>query len=243
MNEETLTLYYYAELDEAERRAVEQALAGDPALARRYRELSRQLDTLGKVESHSAPSHVVARWHDVIDRAAAREAAAARQPRQSFHPGSFFWGSAVAASLAVGIAIGVYVTGGSIDPVDTPSVANLHDPVSERGNAFSRGLLVHFQESRNQLSGLSPEANGERSELIMSIIQQNRLFARMAKQNDAQDLARVLRALEPVLVKLAAEDVTADEAARLQSQLAFELNIVLTKLSRQVSDDTDAIDI
>ena len=76
----------------------------------------------------------------------------------------------------------------------------------------------------------------------MQIVQQNRLFARVAKQNDSQDLARVLRAFEPILVQLAAADISNDEAARLQSQLAFELNIVLTKLSRQVSEETGLLE-
>jgi hypothetical protein len=242
-NNETLTLYYYDELDPSDRREVEAALNSDLALARQYRELSQELDGLKDLESHSAPSHVVARWHNVIDRAAEREAVATQKQRGSFHFGSFFWGSAVAASLAVGIAIGVYLTGETIEPVNPGLVANQQPDIGAPGDAFSRGLLVHFQESRDQLGGLAPGANGERSELILSIIQQNRLFARMAKQNDSQDLARVLRALEPVLVRLAAEDVTAEDAARLQAQLAFELNIVLTKMSRQVSNNTDALDI
>jgi hypothetical protein len=246
MNEDTLTLYYYDELDEGERKAVAAALADDPELKRQYRELSRQLDGLGNVESHSAPSHVVARWHDVIDRAAQREAQAVPQ-RRSFHLGSFFWGSAVVASLAVGVALGDYFTGDRGDPIGPPIeqgyVGTQEAPATDSSGAFARGLLVHFQESRDSLGGLSPDSNGERADLILDIIQQNRLFARMAKQNESDDLARVLRAFEPVLMRLAAEDVTPDEAERLQAQLAFELNIVLTKLSRQVSDDTDAIDI
>lgn len=243
MNEHTLTLYYYDELDPAERRDVEAALNADLALARQYRELSQQLDGLKDAGYVSAPSHVVARWHDVIDRAAERDAVAAQKQRGGFHFGSFFWGSAVAASLAVGIAIGIYLTGEQIEPVDPGLVASRPPDVGASGDAFSRGLLVHFQESRDRLGGLPPDANGQRNELILSIIQQNRLFARMAKQNDSQDLARVLRALEPVLLRLAAKDVTPEDAARLQAQLAFELNIVLTKLSLQASDDTDALDI
>ena len=62
----------------------------------------------------------------------------------------------------------------------------------------------------------------------------------MAKDNESQDLARVLRAFEPVLLRLASEDVTPAEAERLLAKLQFELTIVLTKLSRQVSDKTQA---
>ena len=102
---------------------------------------------------------------------------------------------------------------------------------------------MHFEESRNQLVGLSPDANGDRSLLIMGIIQQNRLFELAATRSDSQDLARVLRAFEPILLRLAADDISPEDAAALQSQLAFELNIVLTKLSRNLSKETDSIDI
>ena len=53
---------------------------------------------------------------------------------------------------------------------------------------------------------------------------------------------RSAREFEPILIKLASEDISPEEAAKLQAQLAFELNIVLTKLSQQVSDNADAID-
>ena len=79
MNEETLTLYYYNDgLSDAERRDVESALAADPELARQYQALCRQLDGLADVEAQRAPAHLVERWHDIIDRAAEREAVAAR---------------------------------------------------------------------------------------------------------------------------------------------------------------------
>lgn len=245
MNDETLTLYYYDDgLTAAERQQVESALRSDTELAARYNKLCRQLDGLRDIDSPAAPSHLVARWHDVINRAAEREAIATPKPRSSFHLGSFFWGTAVTASLALGIAIGVYMTNGLVgdsDPGDTRAML-IEPAAAEVPIAFSRGLLVHFQESRDQLNDLSPDSNGERSLLIMNIIQQNRLFARIAKQNESQDLARVLRAFEPILVRLAADDISPEDAAALQSQLAFELNVVLTKLARQVSDETDSID-
>lgn len=246
MNDETLILYYYDDgLTADERREVESELASDPALARRYRELSRQLDGFGDVEAQAAPSHLVARWHDLIDRAAEREAVSASKPRRTFAIGSLFWGAAVTASLAVGIAIGVYLSGDAIDdPVPGGSFVDVTEsPAGDAPTAFSRGLLVHFQESRDRLSGLRADGNGERARLITEIIRQNRLFARMATDNESQDLARVLRAFEPILVRLAADDISPQEAARLQSQLAFELNIMLTKLTRHVSEETDAIDI
>ena len=72
----------------------------------------------------------------------------------------------------------------------------------------------------------------------MHIIDQNRLFERAAEQNDSQKLARVLRAFEPVLLQLAAEDLAPEDAEALRAQLAFELNVMLTKLSRDTSKET-----
>ena len=73
----------------------------------------------------------------------------------------------------------------------------------------------------------------------MQIINQNRLFERAAEQNNAADLARVLRAFEPILVQLAKEDLSDAEAQALRAKLAFELNVMLTKLSRDASNETD----
>ena len=75
----------------------------------------------------------------------------------------------------------------------------------------------------------------------MQIINQNRLFERAAEQNDADDLARVLRAFEPVLVRLAEEDLSDADAEALRAKLAFELNVMLTKLSRDASNETDTV--
>ena len=74
--------------------------------------------------------------------------------------------------------------------------------------------------------------------LILHIVDQNRLFEQAAVNNDSQDLARVLRAFEPILLQLAADDVTPQRAEYLRAQLAFELNVMLTKLARDASDQT-----
>jgi len=246
MKDELLTLYYYDDgLTLDERGEIERAMKSDAELRERYDTLCRVLDGLNKTDTAPAPTHLVAQWHDTIDRAAEHEAAAASGPPRLFHLGSFFWGTAVAASLAVAVAIGVLLSGEQIEGPDPDDgyVDVTNGTGREEPAAFSRGLLVHFQQSRDQLIDLSPDSNGARADLIMTIIQQNRLFERMAKQNDARDLARVLRAFEPILLRLSSEDISAEDAAALQAQLAFELNIVLTKLARRASDDTQSIDI
>jgi len=137
----------------------------------------------------------------------------------------------------------VYMTAEQGPGAATVPVLAVADPVASAGSgAFSRGLLLHFQDSRRQLAALSTTENGERSELILELVAQNRLFERAAEQSDAQDLARVLRAFEPVLLRLIEDDLPATEMAALRSQLGFELNIMLTKLAVELSDKADTIE-
>jgi hypothetical protein len=77
--------------------------------------------------------------------------------------------------------------------------------------------------------------------MIMRMVQDNRLFEAAAERNGAGDLARVLRAFEPILMRLAANDIAPAEARALEAQLTFELNVMLTKLGRNVSDKPDTI--
>ena len=97
-------------------------------------------------------------------------------------------------------------------------------------------MQVYFRDSSLELQGLPDAGNGERTELVLQLIAQNRAFARLAVENEAPDLARVLRAFEPILTRLAAEDITAEESEALRAQLAFELNVMLTKLTREASE-------
>jgi hypothetical protein len=200
-----------------------------------------QLQQIEAATRREPPPHMVTRWHDAIDSAAEREAITKRPKAQPFSISSFFWGAAITAAVAFGVAIGVFI--GDDKTVMSDTYANVEAaPRAQPASAFSRGLQVHFQQSKQDLTRLDDTVNGERAELVMNIVQQNRLFARMATQNDSEDLARVLRAFEPILLRLSSEDITPEEAARLRSQLAFELDIVLTKLSQRVSDKTDTIE-
>jgi DNA-binding GntR family transcriptional regulator len=64
------------------------------------------------------------------------------------------------------------------------------------------------------------------------------LYESAAERNDAPQIARVLRAFEPILLRLAADNIAPEDAAALRDQLAFELNVMLTKLARDASDET-----
>ncbi|HZW59853.1 MAG TPA: hypothetical protein VFE85_06125 [Woeseiaceae bacterium] len=246
MNDELLTLYYYRDgLTEAERRDVAAALESDAALRAAYEQLCRDLAQLGTPQEVAVKADVVARWHDSIERAARLERQRLPSRGRLLHVPSFAWGTVLAAVLIAGIGIGFYVAGTRVPVLDGASVATGADstlPASRTSSlAFVRGLKVHLSKSRRELAGLPDDAAAERAALIAQMIEQNRLFERAAAQNGSRDLARVLRAFEPILERLAADDVTPREAEVLQAQLAFELNVMLTKLGRGESEQAGPI--
>ncbi|MCH8868038.1 MAG: hypothetical protein IID58_14475 [Proteobacteria bacterium] len=240
MNDDTLILYYYNDgLGDRERRAVETALKDDVNLAAHYAELRQQLQLWSQPESHTVPTDMVQRWHDSIDRTAQSEFRHHQKPRNYFSLLSFAWGSAITAALAVGIGIGVYFSGGaSTAPIvgaDIPYVRTTADAAVP--GAFSRGLQVHLRDTQRNIAAMPVATVADRTLLIMQIIQQNRIFERAADQHNSQGLARVLRAFEPILFRLAANDIAPEDAEALRRQLAFELKVMLTKLERDTSND------
>jgi len=235
MNDDTLLLYYYNDgLSSRERRQVDAAINTDPVIAVRYEALCQQLNAMDDPEPHAVPSHTVQRWHDSIDRAAQQSLVSQRQPSGSFNLFSFAWGAAFAATLAIGISIGVYF---SAAPLTAPTVIaeNLAPP-----GAFTRGVSTYLRDTHQELATLPATTSADRTKLVLQIIEQNRLFERAAEQNNSQSLARVLRAFEPILLRLAADDIAPEDAEALRAQLAFELNVMLTKIARDSSNNSQS---
>lgn len=189
-----------------------------------------------RADLHSPPPATVQRWHDALDAAAADEKVVARPQRSNLHPASFFMGMAIAATLALGIAIGIFIGGDDEKVVMPVQMAGIDTPAGGVPVALSRGLQVHFRDSREQIMSL-PDTE-DRTMLVLRIIEQNRMFESAAANSDAPKLARVLRAFEPILLQLAANDLAPADAEALRAQLAFELNVMLTKLSAESSDDS-----
>ena len=244
MHDEKLILYYYEDgLSDRERREVAAALEDDAALAARYEALRRDLGQLGAVGAKAAPAHAVQRWHDSIDRAARLQAGKARRPGATFSITSFVLGAAVTAALAIGIGIGAYFSANeSTAPVmGIQAAGNRGYPAETVPSAFARGLQAYLRDSRRDLSSLPLYPAEDRAMLVRGIIEQNRLLERTAEHRNSPALARVLRAFEPILVRLADEDLAPQELEALRAQLAFELNAMLTKLQVEASVVPDTI--
>lgn len=191
-------------------------------------------------DTHKPPAHLVQQWHGAIDEAAALERGRNKQATQRSAPTQMFWGVAVTAALALGVAIGMLVS--TQETATTPIQATVINSIDDSQQAtvipaaFTRGLAVHLRDSRQQINNL--DDNADRTLLVLQLIEQNRMFETAADKNNAPQLARVLRAFEPILLKLAAGDITAEDEATLRAQLSFELNVMLTKLARESSDET-----
>ena len=240
MNDDILTLYFYDDgLSAEERQDVARALQSDAELAERYRRLCDELSALEAPTNEALPPDLAARFHDTIDRAANLERGRAHSSQPRMHYWSFFWGAAVTAALAVGIGIGVWFGGDSTPDVGQPT--EIMAATTAPSDPFVRSLQVHFRDSRAELTDIADISAADRMILVAGLIEQNRLYARAAEQNDADNLARVLRAFEPILVQLAAEDIAPTDAEALRAQLAFELDVMLTKLERETSDESDSI--
>lgn len=241
MNDDTLILYYYNDgLTRHERRQVESAIKSDAAIAARYEAICRQLGSIGEQELPAVPSQTLQRWHDSIDQAAQRERISQRKPARQITFSPFAWGTAVAAALVIGVGIGSYLaTGGSTTSTPAIGITSV-DPGAATAvpAAFTRGVTVYLRDTQRELAALPLATTAEHSMLILQIVEQNRLFERAAEQNNSQSLARVLRAFEPILLRLAADDIAPQDAEALRAQLAFELKVMLTKLSRETSNET-----
>ncbi len=242
INDETLLLYFYDDgLTSEERRRIESEIASNEVLAARYAALREQLEDLRETDPTPVPEHLLHRWHASIDEAARTEAAKQERSKPSFHFMSFAWGGAVAAALAV--AVGLYVTRDGEVPTTTvaPMATTVAPTAATVPAAFTRGLQVHLRDSQDELARLPVSATADRTGLLLAIVEQNRAFERSADANNAPDVARLLRAFEPILMRLASDDIAPEDAEALRAQLTFELNVMLTKLNRKPSDDEKTI--
>ena len=196
---------------------------------------------LAKREVEALPDDMLQRFHDAIDSAAKIERGRNRDKSGSLHFMSFFWGAAVTAALALGVGIGVWIAG---DQGSTTTTLTAGDPQNGPGVeavpvAFQRSIQNYLRQSEREISVLPIDAEADRVLLIARIIEQNRWFEKAAAQNNSDDLARVLRAFEPILVRLAADDITPEEAEALRAKLSFELNVMLTKLAYETSEEQE----
>ncbi len=240
ISDNDLLLYYYRDgLDDVERERIATALSEQPELAARLHRLVARLDAASITPDVPVPEHVQQRWQAALDKAAAGSAVASEKSRRREHP-KFRWSFVAAAAAGVLLIVSLTLNlQSSLDGiVDSGSPAKIVSTTTDGASAYQRGLRVHLASTEVQLSNLDNASGEERARLIQTIIAQNRLYAIAAERADEPQLARVLRAFNPVLERLAVDrsDETSDEVA----QLTFEMNVMQARLAAARSNKSDA---
>lgn len=228
-DDDTLILYYYGDgLDAAERARIDAALRDDPALALRYLELTAMLARLRLAPEVEPPPAAVHRWQTSVARAARLETAAS-PPASRWRLRLAFAGAALAAAvLAIGLIARL-----PIEPPSAPPPFAAQPAPTERAGAatpLQRGVQAHLQETGQLIDRLA--GNGERhGAALADAIERNRAYQRSAERHDAERLARLLRAFEPALERLADADTDRPTFEAERERLAFELGVAESGLA------------
>lgn len=227
VNEETLILFYYGELETREADAVRRQLADDPALAARFEALSAALQAIPEPRAPERDDNYGRRvW--------ARVDAALDEPPAS---GGFVWPSwlrlrAAGGVLAAGLVAVVAFQLGRHSPPPLPET-KVVVPVAEvgGGNHQARLLeasLVNHLDSAHRL--LTEVSNSNVAEVDLEaekdwakvLLVANRLYRFAAEQAGQHRIAQLLGDMEPVLIELAngAGQVTPNEYRVLRQSIS-----------------------
>jgi hypothetical protein len=222
ISNDDLLLYHYRELDAADRARIGAAISADAELARRLHALVARLDAAAALPEVPVPAHIQQRFRDALDGAA--RGARSRPATRSFFAQPRWQMAAAAAALAL---IGYQALRPTPNAVIENTVAT-HQASGQPGSAYENGLKFHLASTERQLADLGNATPDERARLIDVIIGQNRLYALAAERAGEPQLARVLRAFNPIL-----EDVAqgrSESTAADLSQLSFELRVMQARL-------------
>lgn len=232
ITDDDLLLYYYRELDAAERARIGAALGAQPELAQRLHRLVARLDAVAAQPEVPVPPEFQQRWQAALEGAALQHAAPAR--RRSFSNTGWL---AIAATLVIALVVSFQV----IRPepglqAEVPPPARAGEPAAAEPSAYEHGLKFHLASTERRLASLEAATPEERARLIEAIIGQNRIYALAAERAGEPQLARVLRAFTPVL-----EDVASGRAQSTEgslAQLGFELRVMQARLGAESQAQT-----
>ncbi|NNF16940.1 MAG: hypothetical protein HKN70_09345 [Gammaproteobacteria bacterium] len=248
-DEQLLTLYWYGDgLSDSERRDLANRLEREPDLAARFAAVKEDLGALDLPAAPLATAAMVARWRLALDQEINASATRSTNRWRRFMPAGL--SAAAAVVLALGVFIGMQLEDrddsldtvhATVSPEETDDPAQLVTGSEAVPDTLERSLALHLQNTKVQLAGLASDNIDDRTRLVAQIIYQNRLFAVAARANGAEELARLLRAFEPVLLATLAEDASTNDLAVRRDQLDFELGVTLTKITGRASNTITAL--
>ena len=238
MTDDELLLFHFSDGLSAERVAqIQTALDGDAVLRKRLAQLRAHLAALNHAGEDTLPAAVQRRLQLKLRQLHAASRAPARLPFWRIPRTQSPWLLPAFAAGAGALVMWLYTQG--VTP-NTQPLASEHR-ASERGASMPEqaqtmslpALRAHLLQTQMLLENFDPDNAQERA-LLDEIIAQNQSYAERAQRLGRADLARVLRALEPVLVEV--ENLKEPDArAALINQFEFEADSLQTKLQARAS--------
>ena len=219
-DDELLLFHWQDGLDAARRREIAAALTRDARLGARYARLVADLDRLGQLPTPPDDELRSARWQRALRDDGTKPAAR-----------DWRWPLALAATVA---ALAWWPLQRAHDARDLASAALPPDATVARASPsdpalIARSVRVQLSDASAELPSLFTQPADVRAALVQRWIDEQRALARAADAAGDAQLARTLRAFEPLLRDLAAGEPTAAGADR--EQLAFEWAVMQTKLA------------
>ncbi len=220
---DTPALYFYGELDAQARSDFERHLASCAACAAAVSDLEQVRDALG--ERGAAATRTDREWTGFMERldasiqGATQGAQGKRKKEKGKRPAVLLL---VAATLLVGIALGVLWQQRSPAPGPTPQTAAIESPgdaplEAAAARHFERAKLVVLGLAMKDAASASAEDWEYERALAASLLPETRLFRLSAADRGDARLARLLGDLETVLLQASmTSDAETPELRRLQ---------------------------
>ncbi len=236
ITDDELLLYYYREVDAADRARIGAALGEQPELARRMHALVARLDAAAAIPEVPVPAETQQRWQSALEKATLRTTRAAPGPRRSFK--AWHWLPAAAAA-AIAVVVGIKQLGLTPTTPDPSEVASTPAASNGGASAYENGLKFHLASTERQLTSLGEATPEERARLVEAIIGQNRIYALAAERAGEPQLARVLRAFTPILQDVA--DGRSESTSSDLAQLSFELRVMQARLGADAKPPSNTL--
>ena len=225
LDEETLVLFYYGELNDAEMDAVRARLATDAELATRFTHLSAELNAVPEPEVPERDElygrRVWARVDAALDE---REIASKREffPRW---PVFKFAGGLLAVSL---VAVIAFQLGRHAPPTETMITNTVSAPADDyQARLLNASLVNHFGDAERLLTEIANSDSAEvdieaEKEWAIVLLVANRLYRFAAEQAGQHRIVQLLGDMEPVLIELAngAGQLTPEEYRVLRQSIS-----------------------
>jgi anti-sigma-K factor RskA len=230
-----LARYWQLDLSAEQIHEIDTLIESDAELRERWEQLGMDLTVLKRTEESAAPADTVRRLQQQLRLRADSEAFKSSQrsklwPWQNIFK---FAGTFVAGAAAVLLWVNATRAPGPA-PIGNEVALELPTQPADSPHRLSlQAVRLHVTETQALLQRTA-RGDGEQKQLLEEAIAQNQSLQLQALKQGQSDLARVLAALQPVLVELAKAEST-ESSSGLVEQFEFESQALLTKLQARSS--------